>query len=600
MFGDLPSKNDVRPPSRFPFSVLSVLIVVILCIAATLINAEHSRSRQEALSSIRYILDHMSPAIATSMARGDDVMLALQVESATNLPYIDRIDVVEIADSTLVGSTNPTAVADGDFDPARHLAGERTLVLPGTDQSSPNLMRLVAVADLSDARTTLPGLFLLYFVAGALGLGVTAFCVYQVSSRTSRFSSFDKADGGSRLGQGIAESTVTDEEIARRLAEAQRIACVGSWEWDLTDGRVEFSDELYRIYGLTPLFEEPGLERLQAAIHEDDVDRVAEGFAHLTAGMGALRQEYRIRRPDGTVRWIQCRRDLRLGEGGTPVKIMAIALDITDSKRTEYDLKRVNEHLEASVTDRTRQLELVNSELDAFAFSVSHDLRAPLRTIRSFTNIILEHHIGSMDPAAIKCLESIRRSTFEMVELIQGLLTLSRTSKVEMVRELVDLSGMATEIADRLRKQEKARSISFSIEPGLTAFGGRQFLEIALANLMGNAWKYTRYVGQGRVEFGTIKTKSTPVFFVRDNGAGFDMRYSSRLFKPFQRLHPPNQFEGNGIGLATVKRIFSRHGGEVWGEGAVDKGATFYFTLPDRENLIDWGEVRDSHDEHQS
>jgi light-regulated signal transduction histidine kinase (bacteriophytochrome) len=225
------------------------------------------------------------------------------------------------------------------------------------------------------------------------------------------------------------------------------------------------------------------------------------------------------------------------------------------------------------------ELESANAELDAFSYSVSHDLRAPLRAIDGFGQALLEDCGESLVDTARDHLRRIRSATQRMGSLIDDLLELSRVTRSAMNRERVDLSALATLIADNLSGQGPARSVEWSIAPGVYADGDPALLRVVLENLIGNAWKYTGKTERARIEFGLEGEGGAPRYYVRDNGAGFDMTYAGKLFAPFQRLHTTSEFEGSGVGLATVARVIRRHGGKVWAEGAVGRGATVSFTL---------------------
>jgi light-regulated signal transduction histidine kinase (bacteriophytochrome) len=235
--------------------------------------------------------------------------------------------------------------------------------------------------------------------------------------------------------------------------------------------------------------------------------------------------------------------------------------------------------LERIVAERTLKLANANQELEAFSYSVAHDLRAPLRSIDGFSQALLEDYADKIDAEGSNYLQLIRESAQQMGQLIDDLLTLSRVSQSELRYELVDLTALARSVLTRLQKNEPKRKVELIISEGLMANGDARFLGIVLENLLGNAWKFTGMCPMARIEVSAQQEKGRPVFFVRDNGAGFDMAYAHKLFGVFQRLHSAAEFEGTGIGLAIVQRIVRRHSGRVWAEGEVGRGATVYFTL---------------------
>ena len=256
-----------------------------------------------------------------------------------------------------------------------------------------------------------------------------------------------------------------------------------------------------------------------------------------------------------------------------------VARDITKQKQAEDKIRALNLELEKRVAERTRELRAANQELEAFCYSISHDLRAPLRRIDSFSGILLADYQEVLDANGQYYLQRVCQSTEHMRQKIDDLLALSRLTLSEMHFEVVDLSAIANQIVAELQAGDRCGQVTFAIAEDVTACGDARFLKIVLENLLGNAWKYTSKRSQASIEFG-FALGNRSIYFVRDNGAGFDMAYASKLFSPFQRLHSTAEFEGHGIGLAIVQRIIRRHSGTVWAEAAVDRGATFYFTLP--------------------
>jgi PAS domain S-box-containing protein len=267
-------------------------------------------------------------------------------------------------------------------------------------------------------------------------------------------------------------------------------------------------------------------------------------------------------------RWLHTKKVPVLDEHGTPKFLLGISEDITERRKDAAVLKAAKEAAEAA-----------NKELESFSYSVAHDLRAPLRGIDGFSQAIEEDCAGQLDETGKAHLTRVRAATKQMAQLIDGLLSLSRVTRGELVREKIDLTRIARQSAARLRDVNPGRQIEEIVQDGLAAEGDVRLISAVFDNLLGNAWKFTSKRATARVEVGKQTENGQAVFFVRDNGAGFDPTYAGKLFGAFQRLHAVSEFDGSGIGLATVQRIVRRHGGRVWAEGEVGRGATFYFTL---------------------
>ena len=248
-------------------------------------------------------------------------------------------------------------------------------------------------------------------------------------------------------------------------------------------------------------------------------------------------------------------------------------------EKSETRYRTLAESLEEQVAARTRELENLNEELQAFTYSVSHDLRAPLRAIDGFSAILVEDHGDKLDEAAHELLRRIRRGVRRMSQLIQSLLDLSRATRTELKKQPIGISHIAASIIQGLREANPERKVEVSIEPGLMAEGDPNLIRIVLENLLSNAWKFSSRREVARIDFGGMSHDGRREFFVRDNGAGFDAAHAAKLFKPFQRLHSESEFEGSGIGLATAQRIVRRHGGTIRAESNKNEGATFYFSI---------------------
>jgi signal transduction histidine kinase len=362
----------------------------------------------------------------------------------------------------------------------------------------------------------------------------------------------------------------------------QRLNCAletgqgGAWDLDLSDGSAWWSPEMYRLWGVpadTPMTTESSL----ACVDERDRQALASTLNASIRDRRQYRYEFRVNHPELGERWMESAGSTSYA-GDKAAGMVGITLDVTSRKRAEMEIRQLNAQLEDRVRQRTAQLEASNKELEAFAYSVSHDLRAPLRGIDGWSLALMEDYAGRLDEQALLYLGRVRAEAQRMGELIDDMLQLSRVSRSEMKYAPVDLSAMARSVAAGLA-ESAARRVEFIIEPGLGASGDARLLEIALTNLLGNAVKFTGKRPEARVEFGRSLASGEPAFYVRDNGVGFDMAYAGTLFGAFQRLHKSSEFPGSGIGLATVQRIIHRHGGRVWAEAAVNQGATFYFTL---------------------
>ena len=308
-------------------------------------------------------------------------------------------------------------------------------------------------------------------------------------------------------------------------------------------------------------------ENLRQRLADKSSDIIREVTANLT------REGQRI-----TCEWLMTvLGDSGEGNGGW----LSMVQDITARLHAEAQIRQLNAELEQRVRDRTLQLEATNKELEAFSYSVSHDLRAPLRAIDGYARILQECYRATMTDEMHDYLRRISEATHSMGRLIDDLLKLSRLTTGDIYRRPVNLSALANAIATQLHQSQPERNVSFVIAADLHAEGDERLLHIALENLLGNAWKFTAKIPTAQIEFGCLSgsVPDAPVYYVRDNGAGFDMQYASKLFGPFQRLHPATEFPGTGVGLAIVQRIIRRHGGQVWAESTPGQGATFYFTL---------------------
>ncbi|MBI5506522.1 MAG: CHASE domain-containing protein [Deltaproteobacteria bacterium] len=309
-------------------------------------------------------------------------------------------------------------------------------------------------------------------------------------------------------------------------------------------------------------------------LYRDDLEIIQSGRPKL----GVIEE---LELAGGKSIWVRTDKLPEYDSMGRVVGLLVFAQDVSEHRHAEDEVRRLNAELEQRVAARTGELRAANQELESFAYSVSHDLRAPLRTIDGFSQLVVDEFGENLQEAGREHLSRIRAASQRMGHLIDDLLKLTRVSRSELRREEVDLSAMARQVTEELRHQTPQRRVDVLIEATPIVEGDPVLLLTAIQNLLENAWKFTAGAEEPRIEFGATSTPGgKTAFYVRDNGVGFDMVYADKLFGAFQRLHSRDEFEGSGIGLATVRLILRRHGGEVWAEGAAGKGATFYFTLP--------------------
>lgn len=382
--------------------------------------------------------------------------------------------------------------------------------------------------------------------------------------------------------QNIQRRKEAEESLRRSersLSEAQRIAHLGNWELDLVNNDLRWSDEIFRIFGLKPQEFGATYEAFLRAVHPDDRKNVDRSFKSALKNGVPYDIVHRIVRPDGEIRFVHEKAEDITDENGRVVRSVGTVQDITQRIQIEKKVKKLNEKLERGVRQRTAELEATNRELEAFSYSVSHDLRAPLRTIKGYTQVLRDDFLSRLGSEERGYLDTILTTTIRMEQLIEALLKLSRVTRGEMTRVSLDLGVLAEMVALELKRSDPRRRVKFDIKKGLKIRGDLRLMKVALENLIGNAWKFSAGRRITRIEVGMKVDRGEQVFFVKDNGVGFSMKYADKLFTPFQRLHKTDEYKGTGIGLATVKRIIDRHGGTIWVTSQVKKGTTFYFTL---------------------
>lgn len=381
--------------------------------------------------------------------------------------------------------------------------------------------------------------------------------------------------------EDVTEQKQHEQNLAdsdRLLRETQRIAQLGSYVLDLRNDSWSCSSKLLEILGIDESYP-LNLRGHFDIVHPEYRKRFMASYQSAIKKASQFEMEYKIRRyDDGEERWVAECCELTRDETGSLNRMIGTIQDITERRDAEEAIRTLNEELDRRVIQRTSQLAAAKKEMESFSYSVSHDLRAPLRHINSYSAILVQEHGRKMSPQARDYLERICSASSRMGTLIDDLLRLTQVGKAEMKRELFDISDLAAQVAEMLRGTTPVDRAQFVIQPALSAHGDSTLVRLVMENLLGNSYKYSGQKDEARIEFGETTEDGKAVFFVRDNGVGFDMAYAENMFQPFQRLHGA-EFEGTGIGLATVKRIIERHGGNIWAEGKENEGATFYFSL---------------------
>jgi PAS domain S-box-containing protein len=401
--------------------------------------------------------------------------------------------------------------------------------------------------------------------------------------------------GALALTRDISAQRQSEEEHRRAEQHFQLLvetAQEGIWTID-TEWRTTYVNRyMAGLLGYSP--EELRGRHLFDFLDEEDQSSASEDHGQDSTGpRTTVHRDRRFRRKDGTLLWTSLVATPLYDERGGMTGSLAMLTDISQRREAEEQVRQLNAQLEHRITERTAQLEFSNRELESFSYSVAHDLRAPVRSIASFSDALVEDCAAQLDDTGKDYLRRITGAAKRMAALIDGLLALSRVNSTELQDRECDMSALAHVVLEQLREQQPERTVHVRIQDGLRAQGDPQLLRAVLENLLGNAWKFTRERPVADIELSATRDEAGRyTYMVRDNGAGFDMAYRDKLFGVFQRLHTQREFEGTGIGLATAQRILRRHGGRIWGEGEPGRGASFFFTLnelplPPRTSVLD-------------
>ncbi|MBI3903338.1 MAG: PAS domain S-box protein [Nitrosomonadales bacterium] len=378
-----------------------------------------------------------------------------------------------------------------------------------------------------------------------------------------------------------AENAIKEKEERLTLATVKN--GVGVWDWNLVTQEMIWDDSMYMLYHIRREDFIGTEEAWRASLHPDDLTRGDQEVADAIADKKPFETEFRVIWPSGEIRYIKAVAKVFRDEQGKPLRMLGINMDVTERSKAEEEVRKLNRDLEQRVVERTAQLETANKELEAFSYSVSHDLRTPLRAIDGFSRIVLDEYQNKLDDEGKRLLNVVRDNTNRMSQLIDDILKFSRTGRVEISYAEIDMEKMAHEVFEELQPAIAGEPPQLEIEHIPPIRGDQALLHQVFINLLSNAIKFSRNSTPAKIKVGGAIEGGEAVYYVQDNGAGFDMRYLDKLFGVFQRLHSVGEFEGTGIGLAIVKRIITRHDGRVWAEGKIGEGATIYFALPTKE-----------------
>ncbi len=377
----------------------------------------------------------------------------------------------------------------------------------------------------------------------------------------------------------VVEDIQSRKEIEADFKEAKRIACLGHWTWNGTD-KLTWSEELYTIYGRDLTLPPPDWWEVERYYTAESWHKLSEARQRCWRDGIAFSCDAEIVRQDGISRWVIIRGEAIRGAAGHVVAVHGTVQDITERKFAEMALQQLNIELEDRVADRTAKLNALNQSLESFVYSVSHDLKAPLRGIEGYSRLLEEDYADRLDEEGRLFIRNIRAGVQRMNELIEGLLTYSRMEWRQLEADALDLSVLVHQVLEEFGTDIAMNNIEVSADlPPLIVNGDRDGLAMALRNLLGNAIKFSRHVAHPRIEFGYKQGGEQIILWIRDNGIGFDMKYSQRIFEIFERLYRQEDYPGTGVGLALVRKAMHRMGGQVYAESIPGEGATFYLQL---------------------
>ena len=611
---------------RFTVLILVFSSIVTLLATALQLELEYRRDRRAIETQLQQVRTSYADSLAASLWSASMRDLNLQLQGVMRLPDLQFIEVdnEQNAPVASLGTARAPDVVTLDF-PLTYVHRERTLAI-GRVRVQASLHgayrrlreKVVATLILQTVYTFLVSLFILILFQLMVGRHLKRIAAYSDRLSAGQFDEplrlerrVSRANAHDELAQMVAALNSMHQRVNSSFADLRESesrwkfalegAGDGVWDYDVPRGTVFYSKRWKEMLGYAEHELADHLSTFERLAHPDDMRETMRILQqNIDSGSSSFVSEHRMQCKDGSWKWISSRgMVVEWDAQGHATRMIGTHTDISARRAAEQELARLlaqteqahaalrvaNDTMESQVHERTAQLERANQELEAFSYSVSHDLRSPLRGIDGWSLALQEDYAALLDTQGQQYLGRVRSETQRMGQLIDGMLEFSRLGRAALAPREFDLSALAQTVAARVRDANRERIIEFHIEAGLRGFGDEQLLEAVLHNLLENAAKFTQQRTPARIEFGRMQTADPqsrlPVMalFVRDNGAGFDMQYAAKLFGVFQRLHKSSEFPGTGIGLATVQRIVQRHGGAIWADAAVDQGATFYFTL---------------------
>lgn len=377
----------------------------------------------------------------------------------------------------------------------------------------------------------------------------------------------------------ISIEITSKKNAQQKLLKAQHISQMGFMDWNMQSNELNWSDEIYNIYGVDPN-QKPTIESTVAMVHPEDLDYVQKNLDLAVGGIKEYNIDHRIVRPDNRIIWVHAQAEVVKDAHQNPESLLGTVIDITQRKEDEEKLIQYRDHLEELIEKRTKDLKITNRELESFSYSITHDLRAPLRAIEGFIQVVKEEYFENVDDEASRLFKIIKRNTDRMGELINDLLAFSRMGNKKLHLESCDLTIMMKDIIKEI-KSSNQNSITFSVKKLSHKMIDKSMMKQVFINLISNGTKFSKNKKSPKLEIGSFTDDDgNDIIYFKDNGVGFNMKYKEKLFSIFQRLHSEDEFEGTGIGLSIAKRIIDKHDGKIWAESEVDKGATFYIQLP--------------------